>query len=295
MTVRIVTDTAADLPPALVAANKIEVVPLTVRFGDESYLSGVELGADEFWEKLRTTSAAPATAAPSAGDFQKTYEQLVGDGATGIVSIHLSSKLSATYQSAAVAAKEIVNTRVEVFDTLGVSASTGLLAVHAAERAAAGASPAEIVGELEDLRSRVHLYGTIDTLEYLRRGGRIGGAQALLGTMLKMKPVIGLHEGTVEPVGRVRTRAKALEHLAGLVAEHKGNFERLVVLNGAAPDVDTFVGLLDGIADVSASDVWTLGPIVGAHAGPGVLGVVFITSSVGGPGGRESAAPESTT
>lgn len=279
MSVRIVTDSAADLPADLAASRRIEVVPLTVRFGSESYVSGVELGPDEFWTKLADTHEAPATAAPSAGDFQKTYEKLIGDGATGIVSVLLSSKLSATYQSAAVAANEIVGTPIEVFDSLAVSGSTGLLALHAADRADAGASPAEIVGELEALRPRVHLYGVIDTLEYLRLGGRIGGAQALLGTMLKMKPVIGLHDGVVEPVGRVRTRAKALEHLAGLVAAHRGSIERLIVLNGAATDVHELVKLLGGIVDVSASDVWTLGPIVGTHAGPGVVGVVFITSA----------------
>ena len=279
MTVRIVTDTAADLPPALAAARGIEVVPLTVRFGQESYLSGVELDADTFWEKLRDAKEAPATAAPSAGDFQKAYERLIEQGASAIVSVHISSKLSATFQSAAVAAKEIADTPIEVFDTLGVSAGEGLLAVHAAERAEKGAGASEIVSELEDMRGRVRLYGVIDTLEYLRLGGRIGGAQALLGTMLKMKPVIGLRDGAVEPVGRVRTRAKALEHLAGLVREHQGKIERLVVINGAAPDVDAFLKLLDGVVDVSPSDVWTLGPIVGTHAGPGVIGAVFITSA----------------
>ena len=279
MTVRIVTDTAADLPPELAASRKIEMVPLTVRFGSESYLSGVELDTDAFWEKLRTSNEAPATAAPSAGDFQKTYESLTGEGATGIVSIHLSSKLSATYQSAAVAASEMSGTPIEVFDTLSVSAGTGLLALHAADRAEAGASPSEIVDELTVLRDRVKLFGVIDTLEYLRLGGRIGGAQALLGTMLKMKPIIGLHDGVVEPVGRVRTRAKALDHLAGLVREHQSNIDRFVVLNGAAPDVDAFIPLLDGIVNVGPTDVWTLGPIVGAHGGPGIIGVVFITSS----------------
>lgn len=278
MTVRIVTDTAADLPPALIAANNIEIVPLTVRFGSESYISGVELDSDAFWQKLREAQEAPATAAPSAGDFQKAYERLLGEGATAIVSVHLSAKLSATYQSATVAAKEFSDAPIKVFDTLGVSAGQGLLALHAAERASAGAGSDEIVRELEDLRGRVRLYGVIDTLEYLRLGGRIGGAQALLGTMLKMKPIIGLSDGVVEPVGRVRTRAKALEHLAGLVREHQGHIERLVIISGEAPDVDVLLSLLDGVVKVSPSDIWTLGPIVGTHAGPGVIGAVFITS-----------------
>jgi DegV family protein with EDD domain len=149
------------------------------------------------------------------------------------------------------------------------------MAVHAAERAAAGAGVSDIAAELGELRARVHLYAVIDTLEYLRRGGRIGGAQALLGTMLKVKPVISLAAGVVEPIDRVRTRAKALEHLASLVRKHQGNIERLVVVSGEAPDTDHFLSMLDGVDP----DVWPFGPIVGAHAGPGILGVCFITGS----------------
>jgi DegV family protein with EDD domain len=273
--VRIVTDSAADLPPHVAAAHGIEVVPLSVRFGSQSFISGVELSPDEFWTRLRSTSEAPTTAAPSAGDFQAAYSKLIADGATGIVSLHLSSKLSATFQSAEVAANEITHVPVEVVDTLAVTAGQGLMAVHAAERAAAGAGVSDIAAELGELRARVHLYAVIDTLEYLRRGGRIGGAQALLGTMLKVKPVISLAAGVVEPIDRVRTRAKALEHLASLVRKHQGNIERLVVVSGEAPDTDHFLSMLDGVDP----DVWPFGPIVGAHAGPGILGVCFITGS----------------
>lgn len=277
--VRIVTDSAADLPPALAAANGIEIVPLSVRFGSDSYLSGVELSSEDFWTKLRSSSESPTTAAPSAGDFQTMYEKLAADGATGIVSVHLSSKLSATFQSAEVATREVGNIPVEVVDSLAVTAGTGLLAVHAAQRAASGAGAVEIADELRAMTSRVHLYGVIDTLEYLRRGGRIGGAAALLGTMLKVKPIIGLENGVVEPVDRVRTRAKALEHLVGMVSERADRIERLVVVSGEAPDTDQFVSMLDGIVDVTRDDVWPFGPIVGAHSGPGVIGVCFITSA----------------
>lgn len=286
-TVRIVTDSAADLPPSLAASNGIEIVPLTVRFGSQSYVSGVDMSPEEFWEKLRGSHEAPATAAPSAGDFQERYAKLVADGATGIVSVHLSSKLSATYQSAAVAAKEITDVPVEVVDTLAVSAGTGLMALQAATRAQAGASASEIAAELNAMRSQVHLYGVIDTLEYLRLGGRIGGAQALLGTMLKVKPVISVKDGVVEPIGRVRTRAKALEHLAGLVRQHAGQIERFVVISGEAPDTAQLIDLLDDVVSLDPGDVWTFGPIVGAHTGPGVIGVVFITDreapSLGAP------------
>lgn len=276
MTVRVVTDSAADIPAELARSKDITVVPLTVRFGSESYLSGVELGPDEFWQKLRTSSESPATAAPSAGDFQQAFERLVADGATGIVSLHLSSKLSATYQSAAVAAKEVTSVPIAVIDTLGVSASQGLLALHATERAGQGADVAAIAAEIESLRARVRLIGTIDTLEYLRRGGRIGGAQALLGTMLKFKPIIGLSDGVVEPVGRVRTRAKALEHIVELVQHDAAKIERLVVISANAPDTDRFLELLDGVLHVEPGDVWAFGPIVGTHAGPGVIGVAYI-------------------
>ena len=276
MTVRVVTDSAADIPADLARSKGITVVPLTVRFGPESYLSGVELGPAEFWDKLESSSESPATAAPSAGDFQEAFERLAADGCTGIVSIHISSKLSATAQSAAVAAKEITQVPVEVIDTLGVSAGQGLLVLHAAERAAQGADAKTVAAEIEALRPRVRLFGTIDTLEYLRRGGRIGGAQALLGTMLKFKPIIGVEDGVVEPVGRVRTRAKALEHIVELVRADEAKIDRLVVVSADAPDTDRFLDLLNGVVHVEPGDVWAFGPIVGAHAGPGVIGVAYI-------------------
>jgi fatty acid kinase fatty acid binding subunit len=285
VTVRIVTDSAADIPEDLAQRKGIVVVPLTVRFGDESYISGVELSSEAFWEKLKTSSEAPATAAPSAGDFHQAFEKLLADGATGIVSIHLSSKLSATYQSAVVAAQEIGNGKVEVVDSLAATAGTGLLALHAAERANTGASAPEIAAEINGMRAQVRLYGAIDTLEFLRRGGRIGGAQALLGTMLKVKPVISLDDGIVEPVTRVRTRTKALEHIADLVAADKDRIQRLVVVSGDAPDIDRFLAMLEPHVTISPEDVWEFGPIIGAHAGPGVMGVVYLVGENTGSGG----------
>ena len=281
MTVRIVTDSAADIPADVAAQESITVVPLTVRFGDESFVSGVQLTPDEFWQKLPTTSEAPSTAAPSAGDFQEAFEKLLADGASGIVALHLSSKLSATYQSAVVAAQAVGEDRVQVVDTLAVSAGTGLLALHAAKRAASGASAKDIASEINGMRENVRLFGAIDTLEYLRRGGRIGGAQALLGTMLKVKPVISLHDGVVEPVARVRTRVKALEHIADTVAKDAGKIARLIVITGDASDTDKLVSLIEPTVKVPPSDVWTFGPIVGAHAGPGIVGVGYIVGAEG--------------
>ena len=279
MPTRIVTDSAADLPPELIAEHRIRVVPLTIRFGETTYLSGVDLSTEEFWNKLRASDVSPATAAPSAGDFEVAFRELAADGADGIVSVHLSSKLSATYQAAAVAAQSFGDVPVEVVDTLSVSGATGLAALRGCELAAEGLGPSDIAADLNAMRERTTLYGVIDTLEYLRRGGRIGGAQALLGTMLKVKPVISVVDGVVEPVGRVRTRAKALEHLAGLVKERAGTIDRIIAISGEAPDIDAFLGLLDGVVDIGPSDVWQLGPVVGTHSGPGVVGVVFTTTA----------------
>lgn len=275
MTVKIVTDSAADIPEALAKSMDITVVPLSVRFGEDSYRSGEELGTEEFWKKLRSSSESPATAAPSAGDFQQAFEKLLGS-ADGIVSIHLSSKLSATYQSAQVAASALEGKDIHVIDTLAVSAGTGLLAIHAAERAKAGADAATIASEVSAMCDRVRLFGAIDTLEYLRRGGRIGGAQALLGTMLKVKPVISLQEGVVEPVARVRTRIKALEFIADRVSADAPAIERVAVISGDATDAPTLVEKLPGSLGVEAADVWEFGPIVGAHSGPGIVGAAYI-------------------
>ncbi|HVL80356.1 MAG TPA: DegV family protein [Actinomycetota bacterium] len=277
MPVRIVTDSAADLPSELAAARGIEVVPLTIRFGDTTYRSGVDLSAGEFWDKLRSSTESPATAAPSPGDFESVYRKLAEDGADGIVSVHLSAKLSATSQSATIAARS-TDLPVEVVDSLSVSASTALMALRAADLADGGATMAEIANELKSMVDRTQLYGVIDTLDYLRRGGRIGGAQALLGTMLQVKPVISVVDGVVEPVGKVRTRTRALQHLATIVNDNASSIERLIVMDGEAPDLDQFLGMLRGI-EVPREDIWSLGPVVGTHAGPGVVGAVFTTSA----------------
>lgn len=269
--IRIVTDSAADLPAAIAGKAGIAVVPLTVRFGDETFS---DLTPDEFWRKLNASSEVPATAAPSAGAFEEVYAKLESDGATGIVSVHLSSKLSATAQSATVAASSS-KVPVEVVDSLGASATTGLLALKASELAAAGATIDEISSELKAMIHRTKLYAVIDTLEYLRRGGRIGGAQALLGTMLQVKPVISVVEGVVEPVTRVRTKLRALQHIANLVEAEAARIERLVLLNANAPDVGTLAGMIRPLVEFEEDDIWTLGATVGAHCGPGALGVVY--------------------
>lgn len=273
--VRIVTDSACDLPPALCAELGIEVVPLTIRFGSEELVDRRELTTEQFWERLPKAKTLPETAAPSVGAFEETFRRLADEGASGIVCIDLSSRLSATMQSAEVASKSLDGTiQVEVVDSISVTMGTGMLVRHAAQRALDGADVATIAAEVEDRRDRVRMLATLDTLEYLRKGGRIGGAQALLGSMLSIKPVITIQDGVVETAGKVRTRSRALRFIVDKIKEV--NVEEIAVLHSQAPDVDEFVEMLRPIVGDREILVGTIGPVVGVHSGPGLLGAVWL-------------------
>ena len=276
MAVRVVTDSACDLPDDLIERLGIEVVPLTIRFGHEELVDRKELSTDEFWRRLEASDVLPETSAPSAGAFEETFRRLAGDGATGIVCINLSSKLSATMQAAQVAAQSVQDTcPVAVIDSLLVSMGLGNLCITAAERAADGDSLDSIVANVTDRRNRTKLFGTLDTLEYLKKGGRVGNARALLGSMLAIKPVVEVRDGEVEEAGKVRTRSKALRLLVDRVKE--GPFENLAMLEGNAPDADELLTLLEPLSPRDEIIVGKIGPVIGTHAGPGVIGVTFQT------------------
>jgi DegV family protein with EDD domain len=199
---------------------------------------------------------------------------MVEDGATGIICINLSSKLSATMQSAQVAAQAVqADCPVVVIDSLMVSMGLGSLCLTAAQRAADGDSLESIVANVTDRRNRSKLYGALDTLEFLKKGGRVGNARALLGTMLAIKPVLDVRDGVVEEAGKVRTRSKALRLLVDRVKE--GPFENLSVLHGNAPDIDELLDLLEPLAPRDQIVVGQIGPVIGTHAGPRVIGVTF--------------------
>jgi len=277
MTVRVVTDSACDLPQEVVDELGIGIVPLTIRFGSEEFVDRVELSTDEFWDRLRRSEDLPETAAPSAGAFEACFRGLVEQGATGIVCINLSSRLSATMQAAQVAASALGDScPITVVDSLTCSMGLGALCITAARRAAAGDALDTIVADVEDRVSRTELYGALDTLEFLKKGGRVGNARALLGSMLSIKPVVEIRDGVVEEAGKVRTRSKSLRVLADKV--HAQPIDSLAVLHGQATDLDEFLEL---IADVRTADevvVGVVGPVIGTHAGPGVLGVSFQVS-----------------
>ena len=277
MGVRVVTDSACDLPEDIVDELGIEIVPLTIRFGSEELVDRKELGTGEFWRRLESSSVLPETAAPSAGAFEAVFRSLAADGASGIVCVNLSSKLSATMQAAQVAANAVqAECPVEVVDSLSVSMGLGTLAIVAARAGANGVELGEIVSLMLDLRSRAKLYGTLDTLEYLKKGGRVGGARAMLGSMLSIKPVVEVRDGVVEEAGKVRTRSKALQLLVDKVKE--GPVENLSVLHGDAPDVDELLDMLDPIVPRGDIAVGQIGPVVGTHAGPRIIGVSYHTA-----------------
>lgn len=274
MGVRVVTDSACDLPDDLIERDGIEVVPLTIRFGKEELVDRKELSTDEFWRRLADSDVLPETSAPSAGAFEAAFRRLIADGATGIICINLSSKLSATMQSAQVAAQAVQpDCPVVVVDSLMVSMGLGSLCLTAARRASDGDSLESVVANVTDRRNRSKLYGTLDTLEFLKKGGRVGNARALLGSMLAIKPVLEVRDGEVEEAGKVRTRSKALRLLVDRVKE--GPFENLAVLHGNAPDLDELLDLLEPLTPRDEIVIGQIGPVIGTHAGPRVIGVTF--------------------
>jgi len=279
MAIRIVTDSASDLPEPVCDELGIEVVPLTIRFGDVELVDRAQLSTREFWSRLRSSPVLPETAAPSVGAFEEVFRRLADGGADGIICINLSSRLSATFQSAQVASKALDGLcPVAIIDSKSASMGIGNLVLHAARRAREGVALATIVQEVEDRADRQRVLATLDTLEYLRKGGRIGGAQALLGSMLSIKPVISVDDGVVEQAGKVRTRSKALRFIADRVP---GDVEVLSVLHADAPDLDDFLAMLSSSTAGAEVVVGHIGPVVGVHTGPRVVGVAWIPRVVG--------------
>lgn len=275
--VRLVTDSSCDLPQDVVDAHGIIVVPLTIRFGEEELTDRVELTADEFYRRMAAFDGLPETAAPSPGAFEEAFRTAGADGDT-VVCLTISSALSATMASAQNGARALEGeVDVRVIDSTSITSGLGTQLVLAAEAAAGGAGADEVVAVIEDARPRTRIIGGLDTLENLRKGGRIGGAQAMLGTMLSIKPVIDISTGVVEEAGKVRTRKKQMTFIRDRLAA-AGPVERLVVCDGGAPDVEEFV---DVIAEVVPRDSFTratIGPVIGAHGGPRMIGLTWLSA-----------------
>lgn len=275
--VRVVTDSACDLQDETLTELGIGLVPLRIRFGEEELVDRTELSTKEFWSRCAGSRVLPSTAAPSPGQFQEAFEGMAAAGAEAVVCVNLSSKMSATIQAAQQAARALEGQLdVRVVDSLSVTLGLGLVVTEAARTAAGGAGVDEVVAAAERAVAAMKLYGAIDTLENLKKGGRIGGAQALLGSMLSIKPVIEVRDGVVEQESKQRTRRKSLQYLADKVRS-AGPVRRLAVFSADAPDLDEFVGLLDGITPAEGRILFgDVGPVIGSHAGPGAIGVAWL-------------------
>src|ERR1700738_3598878 len=272
MSVAIVTDSTSDLPPHLTTSRSITVVPLTLNFEGKALLDGVDIRPDEFYRRLPSATTHPTTSQPSPGRFAEAYSALLADHAA-VVSIHISGKLSGTCESARQAAEMTDPKRVKVIDSENVSMSLGLLTLAASALASSGAGAEAIEAKVLAMRRHVQTYFSVATLEFLRRGGRIGRANALLGSVLQVKPVLCIRDGLVTPLERVRTFERALNRIVELTREvDRGQGVCVIVGHAdAKADAERIGRELEPIA--AAPIITPLGPGVGAHAGPGVVGV----------------------
>ncbi len=273
--IQVVTDSACDLSTEMAQERGIKIVPLFIRFGDEEFVDREELSTKEFWDRVITGTIVPETAAPSPGAFQSVFEEAASAGRAGVLCVTLSSRLSATYQAACTAAEATRDViAVRVVDSLTITMGQGLMVLAATEQAEQGVALDEIVRNVEDLRSRTRVFGVLESLDFLRRGGRIGGAAHLVGSLLSIKPVIEVRDGVVEVESKQRTRQRSLQYLAGRALE-AGRLERLAVANGAAGDIGEVLDILQKAAPEHEMVVTDLGPVIGSHAGPGTIGVCF--------------------
>jgi DegV family protein with EDD domain len=275
--VAIVTDSASDLPPDVAARQGIRVVPLLVSFGAETFRANVEMTTAEFWTRMTAPDAPfPTTAAAAPGAFKECFEAALAAGAEAVVCVDVSGDLSGTLKSAQVARDLLPDREIHVVDSRTASMGVGMLAQIAADLAAEGVAAAEIARVLEERKKDVDLFVALDTLEYLKRGGRISGARAAIGSMLSVKPIITVQEGIVENADRVRSRAKARERVLELLTAKP--LERAVILHTTEADVDEFRARfleLSGL-DASRVQVMTVGPSVGPYLGPGCVGGVVV-------------------
>ena len=275
--VKVVTDSTAYLPPELIARYGIRVVPLKVVFGAEAYAEGVDISNEEFYSKLMEASTLLTTSQPSVGDFLQVYGEATREGVP-ILSIHISSKLSATVSTALTAKGELPQAQIEVVDSLSTSMGLGMVVLAAARAADEGQSLSQIRAATEKVIRSMNLFFIVDTLEYLRKGGRIGGAAALVGTALRIKPVLYLKEGQIEVLAKVRTKRRALKRLLELMAERMpgGTSVHIAIIHAHAAEEATAlekeVRARFNCAEIYLSE---LGPAIGAHVGPRAIGLAF--------------------
>jgi DegV family protein with EDD domain len=276
--IKIVTDSTAYLPDQVIRDHDIRVVPLCVHFGREAFKEGVELSTAEFYARLKDAAELPTTSQPSAGQFLEVFQELTAAGHE-IVALTISHKLSGTYSSAVAAQEMLPDARISVIDSLSTSIGLQLMVEAAAQAAARGASRQEIVDQIEDIKQKMYVLFVVDTLEYLAKGGRIGNAKAFLGTMLKIKPILILHEGAIEPLEQVRSKRKAVAEMLNLIAgrvDGGGQQAQVAVTHALVPEEAQEVSQeIASRLGCSQPRMATVGPVIGTHTGPGVIGIAI--------------------
>ncbi len=277
--VKVITDSAGDIPPALISELNIGIVPLSITIDDKTYVDLFELSTEDFWMLADSSSGLPMTAAPSSEAFKEAYQKAASEGFTEILVITLSSKLSATYQSAKTAAEEFAaregSIAIEVLDTELATYGEGKLAVFAAQNCERPLD--ELLPAVDSLRNRTEIIGTIDTLDNLRKGGRIGAAAATLGSLLSVKPIIEVRDGVVESPAKQRTRKRALDYLVNHLSERAAKVDEITIITANAPDTEEFTARIQEIFPSKTILVTTIGPVIGSHAGKGTIGIAFTT------------------
>ena len=272
-----VTDSASDLDPAVAKAHGIRVVPLIVTFGTDTYRAGVDLSTAAFWERMTAPDAPfPKTAASSPGEFKAIYDGAFAEGADAIVSVHVAGTLSGAIKAAEIAKSMLPEREIHIVDSQGASMAESILCFMGQDLADRGMSAAEIAETLSDRANDLRMYVSLETLEYLKKGGRISGAQAAIGTLLSVKPIIAVEDGKVETADKPRTRSKSRERCIELITARP--IERVAILHTMAPDVEEFRAEVIRRAGLDPDEVSVsiVGPSVGPHLGPGCVGAAVL-------------------
>lgn len=275
---KIITDSTADLPKELIEKHDVEIVPLTIHLGERNWRDYYDIEPNEYYALLRKSSAFPTTSQPTPQNFVNAYEPFV-EKDEPILSIHLSSKLSGTFQSALLARSQFPEARIEVVDSFQASFALSIIIVMCAQRANLGYSLEEIADMAREIGPQIETYFSVDSLEHLRRGGRIGKAQAFLGTLMKIKPLLKVMNGEVQPIEKIRTRDRLLNRFVELVEQAARKYSRLLLAVGESDNSEVMtdlLGRLEGISGVSLIFRGKLGGVITSHAGPGALGIAFV-------------------
>lgn len=274
--IKILTDSTADLPPSLQGHPGIEVIPLKVVTPQRTYLDRVDLDTHQFLDLLKNSPTLPTTSQPSAGEFVAKYQQILKNGADGILSMHISSKLSGTISSAHAALEEMGKVPVTIFDSLSTSIGLGILVQQAVQALDAGEPLPQVVKMLEAMRDEMTIGFVVDTLEYLHKGGRIGKAAALMGTLLNVKPVLTLTHGLIEPLDKARSKRKGLERVITYIQEAVGTEKPMVAGIAQLETAEEAESVRQAMLErFNCKDCFIaeLSPVIGTHTGPGVIGI----------------------